>query len=188
MAFQAQKRSDTKSNVIHHRTQSAALCSLNQTLLFQRPMIHFNPPCGTSKIFSFSFGHQLETCRPIFRRAVCGEDTKYFDFSKSFEPTQRAVAAAQSGFRNSLKFPARDSDLPVRFQTNQKMPREGANRFQVLDRSIPTVETNKLRIKTAIEGFTAFPRNGRSWFCGRGLYQTRDNLPERIERHQSTTK
>ncbi len=150
MTFNSHKCPNTKSDVIQHRALAAALSAFNQTLLFQRPMIHLDPPCRFGLDFPFGFSHRSQARRPVFRCAVCGANTKYFDLSKTFEPADCSVAARQSGIGHRLQTTAVDSDLPVRFQARQKMPAQSPNQFQVFDRRIPTVETNKLRVKAAL--------------------------------------
>ena len=151
MTFNSHKRSDTQSDVIQHRAQSSALSAFDQALLFQRPMIHLNPPRTLGLGFPLSFSHCSQIRRPVFRCVVCGANPKYPDFSKTFEPQNCAVTARQSGFRNCLQTAAADSDLPIGFQPRQKMPTQRATQFQVVNRRIPTVEANKLRIKSTLE-------------------------------------
>ncbi len=150
MTFNSHKRPDTQPNMIQHGTQSAALGAFNQTLLLQSAMIHFNAPRGFGKLFALRLAHPVKTRRPVLRRAVCRKDTKYFDFAESFKPDECAIAAAQSGFRNGLQFARACADLPVRFEPRQKMPTQRAHQFQVFNRSIPAIETNQLRTKTAL--------------------------------------
>ncbi len=139
MTFNSHKRSDTKPDMIQHGSQPTALRSFNQTLLFQRPMIHFNPPRAQGAGFPLRFGHLAQACRPVFRRVVCGADAKYFNLSETFEPADCAIAAAQSGFRYRLQPALVDSDLPVRFEPRQKMPAKRAHQLQVFHRSIPAI-------------------------------------------------
>lgn len=70
---------------------------------------------------------------------------------KPLSHTERPIAAAQCAFRYHLQTAAADSDLPVRFQPGQKMPAQSAAQLQVLNRRIPTIETNKLRIESAFK-------------------------------------
>ena len=138
MTFQSHKCPNTQSDVIQHRAQSAALSAFDKALLFQRPMIHFDPPRRFGLRFPFSFGHFFKARRPIFRCAVCSTNPEYFDLSKTFEPYNCSVAAAQSSFRHGLQRAAADSDLPVRLEARQKMPAQRAAQFQVLNRPVPT--------------------------------------------------
>ena len=190
MTFQSNKCSDAQPDVIQHRAQAAAMRSLNQTLLFQSAVIHFNPPRRQSKSFALCFGHLSQARRPVFRCAVCSANPKYFDLSETFEPTKRAVSATQPGFRNRLQFAvAAKSNLAVGFQTSQKMPAQGTAQLQIFNRPIPAVKTNQVRIKPTLRlPPAAFQRNGRSWFCGRGLYQTRGNLRGRNGHRLSKAK
>ncbi len=150
MTFQTHKCPNAQSDVIQHRTQPAALCAFNQTLLFQTAMIHFNPPCRESKFLTLRFAHPDKARRPVFRCAVCGANPKYFDFSKSLEPHECPISAAQAGFRDCLQFALTHSDLPIRFEPSQKMPPQSANQFEVFDRSVPAIETNQFGIKAAL--------------------------------------
>ena len=115
MTFNSHKRSDTKSDVIQHRAQPTALGAFNQTLLFEGAMIHLNAPRRERGSFSFCLDHLPAARRPVFRRAVCGANTEYFDFSETFEPNNRSVTAAKSGFRDGLQTASVEVDLPVRF-------------------------------------------------------------------------
>ena len=151
MTFNSHKCPNTKSDVISHRSQAAALRALNQTLLFKGAMIHFNAPRAFSLRFPLRVSHLVKTRRPVFRCAVCGANPKYFDFSETFEPADCPVSATQSGFGDSLNPAAANSDLPVRFQAGQKMPAQRTTQFQILNRSIPTVEANQFGIKTALK-------------------------------------
>ncbi len=96
MTLQPHKRSDTKPDVIQHGAQTAALRAFNQTLLFQSAMIHFNAPRAYGKIFPLHLAHCFKARRPVFRRAVCGKDAKYFDFAKSLEPNNRPPPASSA--------------------------------------------------------------------------------------------
>ena len=79
--------------MIAHRAKPSALGAFDQTLLFQRPMIHLDAPRRECEVFPLRFGHLVEIRRPVFRCAVCGKNAKHFDFSEAFEPRYRAVAA-----------------------------------------------------------------------------------------------
>jgi len=158
MTLKAQKRPNTQPNVIQHRSKATALCPLNQTLLFQTAMVHLNPPRRESEFLALRLAHLGKVRRPVFRCAVCGANPKYFDFSKSFEPADCPVAAAQPGFRDCLQFARADSDLAVRLEPGQKMPATCANQFEVLNRSIPAIETHQFGIKPALKG-------GKQHFC-----------------------
>ena len=151
MTFQSHKCSDAQPDMIQHRAQATALGAFNQTLLFEGAMIHFNAPRTSGFGFPFRLGHFPKARRPVFRRAVCGADAKHFDLSETFEPHRCAVSAAQPGIRDGLQTAPLDIDLPVRFESGQKMPTQRAHQFQVFNRSVPTVETNKLRIEAALE-------------------------------------
>ena len=151
MAFNSHKRSDTQPDVVQYGVSSSALRSFNQTLLFQSAMIHLNAPRRFGKAFAFRLAHRVETRRPVLRRAVCGTNPEYFDLSETFEPHDGSITAAQPGIGDGLQTAPLDIDLPVRFESGQKMPTQRAHQFQVFNRSVPTVETNKLRIEAALE-------------------------------------
>jgi hypothetical protein len=169
MTFYSHKCSNTKSDVIQHRAQSSALRSFDQALLFEGAMIHLNPPRSLGLRFPFRFGHLLEARRPVFRRAVYGADAKHFDFAESFKPNNRAIAAAQPGIRDRLQTASVNVDLPVRFQPGQKMPPQDAHQFQIFNRPIPIIETNKRRIQTTLE-------SGKQHFREMVVYETNITL------------
>lgn len=114
-------------------------------------MIQLNPPRRFGLHFAFRLAHCFKARRPILRRAVYGADAEHFDFAETFEPTNCAVSAAQPGLRNGLQTVLVDSDLPVRLQASQKVPAERATEFQVFNRAVPTIKTNQLRVKSALE-------------------------------------
>jgi hypothetical protein len=81
-----------------------------------------------------------------------GSDAEYFNFSKIFQPDDGSVTARQSGLRNCLQFAATDSNFSIFSQAGQKMPAQRATQFQVFNRGIPTIETNKFRVETTRTG------------------------------------
>ena len=150
MTFQTHKRSDTQPDVIQHGAQAAALRPLNQTLLFQTTVIHLNAPRRERRFLALRLAHPEKARRPVLRCAVCGANPKHFDFSKPFEPNNRPVPAAQPGGGDRFQLACADSDLPIRFQPRQKMPAHRAHQFQIVNRGIPAIKTNKSGIKAAL--------------------------------------
>ncbi len=145
MTLQAQKCSNAQPDVIQHRAQPTALRPLNQTLLLQTAMRHFNPPCRERKFRALRLAHFEKVRRPVFRCAVYGTNPKYFDFSKPFEPAERPISAAQASFGDCLQFAVPDSDLPIRLEPSQKMPAICANQFQILNRRTTFCQNTPVR-------------------------------------------
>ena len=116
-------------------------------------MIHLNPPRRESKLLALRLAHLGKARRPVLRCVVCDTNPQYLDFSKPCLPAECPVAAAQAGFRDSLQLAVPDADLPVRFEPGQKMPAHRAHQFEILNRSIPAIETNQFGIKATLVGF-----------------------------------
>ena len=123
---------------------------LNQTLLLQTAMIHLNPPRRERELFALDLDHPEKARRPVLRCAVCGANPQYFDFAKPLEPANCPVPAAQAGFGDGLEFALMHSNLPVRFEPCKKMPAQRAHQFQIVNRSLPAIKTNKSGIKSAL--------------------------------------
>jgi len=113
MTFNPHKCSDTKSDVIQYGSQAAALSAFDQALLFKGAMIHLNPPRTLGGDFPPDFSHLLKARRPVFRRAVCGANPKYFDLPETLEPDDCSITACQSSIRDGLQTASVDVDLPV---------------------------------------------------------------------------
>jgi hypothetical protein len=149
MTFNSQEGSQTQQNMIQARLPATSLRALDQTKLFDSAMILLNSIGLFGEIFALCLRHFSNRSCPMFRAAVLVNCPKHSNQSESLQP-ENSSRSGNENFRDWLESFFIRVHFSIRFQPGQKMPANRAHQFQIFNRRIPAIKTNKSWFKSAI--------------------------------------
>src|SRR3954451_9942557 len=151
MGFQTQERPHGPANMVTLCLRTSRLAALHPTELLEPPMILFNCPHFPCHIRSFQRRHRYHVRCPVFRVTVWGVKPEDLDQSVPFQMHHRSVCRDSARLKRSVPGSIR-VNMPISFQARKPVPVEAANRLEVLQAAVPTVEGDKAREKAALLG------------------------------------